>query len=74
VRATRYSNLTRKASVAARDWLTSPPVTRMTKQEVWVLFVFLLLVITGLAGKWWLRLRPPEPLPALPTNSAATVR
>lgn len=42
----------------------------MTKQEQWVLWVFLLLVVTGLAGKVWLAKRPPAPLPALPTSPA----
>ncbi len=38
----------------------------MTKQEQWVLLTFLLLVVTGLAGKVWLARRPPAVLPALP--------
>lgn len=38
----------------------------MTKQEMWVLFVFLTLVVTGLVAKVWLRTRPPAPLAPLP--------
>lgn len=38
----------------------------MTKQELWVLWVFLLLVVTGLGTRAWLRARPPQPLPPLP--------
>ena len=43
----------------------------MTKQEQWVLLSFLLLVVTGLAGKVWLARRPPAalaPLPGSPTT------
>lgn len=46
--------------------LQSGAVTKMTKQEQWVLWVFLLLVAGGLAGKLWLGLRPPAALPPLP--------
>lgn len=43
-----------------------PPVMRMTKQEIWVLFIFLVLLVSGLAGKMWLRMQPPRPLAPLP--------
>ena len=46
-------------------------VTKMTKQEQWVLWVFLLLVAGGLAGKVWLRARPPAALTPLPGTPAA---
>lgn len=46
----------------------------MTKQEIWVLFVFLTLLVSGLAAKAWLRLRPPAPLPPLPTQTAGDAR
>jgi hypothetical protein len=39
---------------------------RMTKQEIWVLFIFLVLLVSGLAGKMWLRMQPPRPLAPLP--------
>ncbi|HTH47410.1 MAG TPA: hypothetical protein VMB21_07860 [Candidatus Limnocylindria bacterium] len=50
-------------------------MNKMTKQEQWVLFVFLVLVVTGLGGKAWLARHPPAPLPPLPGSPAPeTVR
>jgi uncharacterized membrane protein len=46
----------------------------MTKQEMWVLFVFLTLVVTGLVAKAWLRTRPPEPLAPLPQSVESNPR
>jgi hypothetical protein len=46
--------------------LRFPAVMRMTKQEIWVLFIFLVLLVSGLAGKMWLRMQPPRPLAPLP--------
>lgn len=50
--------------------LQFPAVTKMTKQEQWVLWVFLVLVAGGLAGKIWLRSRPSAALPPLPGTPA----
>jgi hypothetical protein len=46
------------------------PVNKMTKQEQWVLLAFLLLVVTGLAGKVWLARHPSAALPPLPGSPA----
>ncbi len=46
----------------------------MTKQEVWVLFVTLALLVSGLAARAWLRLRPPAPLPPLPAAAGSESR
>lgn len=46
----------------------------MTKQEIWVLLVFLALLVSGLAAKAWLRLRPPTPLPPLPAQTGTGTR
>ena len=49
-------------------------MTVMTKGETWVLFVLLLLVVTGLIGKAWLAAHPPAPLPPLPAGTASLTR
>lgn len=46
------------------------PVNKMTKQEQWVLLLFLVLVVTGLGGKVWLAHHPSAPLPPLPGSPA----
>ncbi len=46
----------------------------LTKSESNVLLVLLLLVVSGLIGKAWLRTRPPQPLPALPAPGDITPR
>lgn len=46
----------------------------LTKSESKVLMVLLLLVVSGLVGKVWLRTHPPEPLTPLPVPTDGVPR
>lgn len=46
----------------------------LTKSESKVLMVLLLLVVSGLVGKVWLRTNPPQPLAPLPVPTDGSPR
>ncbi len=49
-------------------------MSSLTKSENKVLLVLLLLFVSGLVGKVWLRTHPPEPLPPLPAPTDISPR
>lgn len=53
--------------------MIAPMWTCLSQRERWALFVVALVVLGSIAGRTWLRSRPPAPLPA-DLNPAVTTR